>query len=729
MRCWVIVALLLAGSLVPGAPGASAASEAWEIKDPRGDARPGVLVTAPASLGVPNPVSDAGDIVSVSLDYEDPLTLRFAIQVADMKPPRLAATGLTTSDRLYLEFQGVGNSLEYRINTVVRGGSFSLAQDGSASWKDSLCIDNGARTDCGPDEVRLVRDPAASRYTIEIPKSLLIGLTPEGKQWTRDVDARVPPTALTGLHAEIFHFDGVYVFSAHWKDEVDQGSVPPLPLSQPMVNAAIRLGFTVAPSSYGDAGRPPTPWLLSPPKATVPAGGSADLTVQVTNTRDGKRIVNLTAQVGNGDAGWSARVTPNLEVPARSTRNVTITVTASPSLAHRTLETLLVVGRSIAHPEEVAYLRLTVAAAQGLAPGNEVHRFHSVQGRPFAPGAPCMTLCERPWTWLNPLESDPDADNVASGNQVVPVPYGRFNVVALAAAQDLVNHGPLFFDATKPAVATIALRARVGVDARISVTASLDAPSGRCYRESCREIPLFGGSKDVSIPQGESVFDIPLSLTAKPRVEAAGRILTVLIQVSTDDAKGLASGLDGMGLLLPKSRIEYPVLAPTTELIADSYLKIYPEGETDEFVNPGESRLYRIRVANEGPKQDRIRLLANASAEDWDVTVQPGDRFDLAPGESASIGILLAAPKSAREGEVRNVTVRIESELEPTGKALLFLRATAVTGADVQDDSSAFKADEDTAARVVKPPSGRSPGFGIVGVLFATVALLVFRRR
>lgn len=714
----VSVAVLLSGGILPMAAGQAPEGDPppWSIEDGSGD----VAIKGPATVPVPStPLTQLVDLKGLDLYGEDESGLWAEIRVGAFEEGTVLS-GTSRRVEYLVAFRLAEAAIEYQILATAWGGvpAGPPRPEGLPtvpSVDGHLCV-QVVEGGCG---LRLeldveIRDEADA-FRFWLPKSGLLGRSGAGMLLEPD---------LQGTPARLSPGDTLHDVSVEATLEPPSAAGP----------APTRLSDRVP-----DAGPAPEPFVFTRLTANVnvaaavrhgaarlPYVPEAEISVPFTvwNHGPAKRVIRLEYRTDPPSEPQEFNVTgPGaIAIPAHQSRNLSLALRAGPLDPAAEPIRLLVEGRSAGAPDEIALARARLVPGFALAPGAprlHLHAWPLAPTQTAADGALCGLPAGASCTvgFLSPDAEERDAvpDGSLRPEGAAPPGIWASTRSPLADAALINGTAPIAVQTTLRAAAPLS---GVRLEVRLAHRPAEGAGGGESFfraeaqanLDSAGTAVVFhatahagGGTNDTEIPAGHDI-----------RFE-----LVVL-----GEATGLAAGATkALELLTASSHIELPVRGPPTGALvaAGPRMLVTVAGDGDEFVNPGEGRLFNVTVANGGDLGRRVRVETELQANPgWNVHLLPGDAFDLAPDDSITVGVLVRAPSTAAEGEIALVQVTVRSD--DGASAAVRLRATAIQY-DVADDTGRALADEDASARLVAPPGrSRTPGAGVALAGLAAMA-------
>lgn len=712
MAGWrLLVALVLALPFL--LPSAATASEGdWEVKDPAGDAGPFGQAAPSGPLGA------SADLRSVRILNEDEVGFDLVLAVTELNVAPGGATCCVSSLSFDVAFKIGSSPAQYWISAEAEGGP---AADASSSFfvvaaTARAYLDVCNHHDCTGNGLPVAFDDAANEVRIHVPKDDLLGW---GGHDRDSPPAGLPETIRPGDRLSDLHVDSRLDepgFSAFEDRAPDDGAAPPYVFKAGTANGVVGLS-----------------WPERTDAIPVRVGANRSVPFTLTNRADGRRIVQLSYELQGPDDRvrnyhpWGPRT---IQLAAGDTRNFTLALRADAAALSGDGVRLVIRGVSLAHPDEVAYASALLEPGMELGPGANVLHFFAMPRPQF--GEPVdAAFCSVPHSVLNcrrgflsPLEEDPNAIAGTIQGSSSPSATGVWHYFDLWLLRPVGT--PIAFDPAVPIETTLRLTAPV--PGSYLVHASLE-----WGHEEDRGTVVESSAPAELSPSGTDVV-----LTGVPELGEApylpeGAQLELRVEVSADlsptaDAAFVAGGVEivpaGSAIKLPL--VELPASLRTEA--SPSAFQLSLKGSPDEFVNPGEARLFNLTVLDQAPEAHDLRLAAAPDRTGWSAEFLPGSVYRLAAGDTVRVGVLVHAPTDAKEGDV--ALVRVNGTDEAGGVGSVLLRVIATKGVDLPDDAARFHADEDARAKLVAPHAKNTPGPELVLAEGAIMGLgLALRRR
>lgn len=700
----ILVTLILALSTVPLLPsGASQAAGDLEVEDARGDVSP--FGFTPAGLP-PSAASDQADLTSLRMYGEDIDGLTIELGVANLKPQPSQA-GLFGGARYYVYFTLEGSEITYSATFYVYPGPYDPVAGTGPSGIARVPADFYVCVPvmgCFNQRIIATANWDESLVTGYLPKGALAGREPLfDETYPTGIPSIRAGSRLASIRAEASGNLGLY-------DQLpDSGFAGPYILKAGVPNEKVGValvqfdhGFTYSATGFFGT-------VADFPSASVTPGAPTLVQVRVSNHNAAKRIINISAQlVDPTDAAtWSVRVVNTLTIPGGDDRIINLIVNASDKVKHRDEALARVSARSLGFPDEVGSLRIRLVAAVPPTPTKNVLFAHMNNGITGI----CIGGCGGGYIWLNTLEEDPSsADDVG-----MPMQYStgltstRFSFDMTLDAQltrDLV------FDDSKTIEVTI-------------VSTCSPCPQG----EMILELQSDQGPIASGVAPFAPTTQVELAIVNDRVVQ--GSYLGLFGSMATSSPPPFVDGMNPK-IIGGKTKLELPVIPdpdakPGQRIpLGPAFMTLSAENATGEFIAPGKSKTIAVTVVNEGIEEDVVNIALKLEPDYWTASVEPGSKFRLKAGESATFGLLINAPANATEGETVDVLINATSEIDPTALAQLVVEATASENA--LDEEEEFAVDEDTELALEEAPK-KSPGLGFAGVVAAGLGFVVWQRR
>lgn len=720
-RCaWLVTVLLAAWFPMTPGQGQEPAGETWELTDATGDVRPSTAslfdedLTGGAGPGLPSSAAtDHLDIHRVFLEGENETTLTFGLEMGDVGPLVDGVDIDVTAPAYLIHFRLTGALAgAYRLEW---GYGFGCLLCSRSVDFYSVCSDDEFSYDCrGQNGVEVDESAGVARFRVDRDLFSYLADGASGKihagdrlegVWAesrddaladRAPDADEAPDAFTFRHGTAN--DGLALLLEDEREDADEGGRPFVPASR-------------------------TRWL------GATAGEATTHRLLVWNRLSSKQVVNLAYELDGDAAAWNVTVPPAVVVAAGDAVPVTMTVTVPSTVAHREGVWMKVRATAAGAPGEIGLFPARLIASLSPSPTQNVLYFHTSEERfPFW-GVDELDQATDPatgefnrysWPALNVLQSDDSYEEVPWSVGCLGRSYPQYVGMDTPLASDLL------FDVKGGLVLDLSLRATRAAD--FTVTA---------YVFAGEELVAKGSTRSAI-----GTADTPVSLTM-PVALRSGRINatdgSVYAALEIEEESAAPTGVPffyfcggGFGpvetlVLLPGgSTLTMPLLDLPPEAVTTSSgerrlsLSLRPGKGSLEYVNPGETVAFPLRITNEGLHPESARLALNVSGGAWRAELRPGSRVDIAPGESANATLLVHASAAAQEGERLTVQVSVASKVEPGVLSTLNLVAVATRGIDLEDEADAAPAVKGKKAKDSPAPSP---------LMALGAALLIYRRR
>ncbi len=180
----------------------------------------------------------------------------------------------------------------------------------------------------------------------------------------------------------------------------------------------------------------------------------------------------------------------------------------------------------------------------------------------------------------------------------------------------------------------------------------------------------------------------------------------------------LEPALTGGRMTLPLFEYRDPVVDVFAQLAG---LDLRHADRAEKFVNPGETVLFNLTLANEGAIDDVFELRVNGTNQEW-ARVLGDTRIFVGTGNERHVVVAVTPPTDAPDGAVTDLVVTVASVAEPTVQGNVRVEATVDSLVDRTDEGFLV---QDAEGRLT---SKESPG-PAVGLLLAGLAAAALRRR
>ncbi|MBI2078017.1 MAG: hypothetical protein HYT80_06570 [Euryarchaeota archaeon] len=735
----VVAAVLVIAGALP-IVGAQSADE-WRLPDGTGDqfyvARSGQTVPVGA-----NPATSHTDLRGVTIRNEDETSLEFAflvsyLKVRPAKDPANAIrydcggsglsqgggfSGPVSSRATYeLAFGLADTDIKFRVDVRVLGDYDGPGATGAFVARSAiayLCVEWGGPQGGGRIQPAVVQfDEANFAIRIVVRKDAMMARLPDprgrGSLEVRPTPVPVPLDQGSRLvdfvaGSNIPQLDTYICCTDHEtvRDVApNQGPSPEFVLQRSTANRVIALELAGGATALG-----------------VAPGVNISIPARLVNGASGKRLVFLSfaAVTDSGDApGYSVSGPAALTVPAGE---------ANPPVR------LVARGVSTGYESEIAGVTVPLQPSPVLGPNANVVFVHAApnpgpfDGLPapaYAAGCNGWTPCATPF--LSAWESDPAA--------VVPDEFPQllfFGSTGIGGSFEALQSGPPFplplaFAPGQPARVDLKLKADAPIDnIAVKVTLAAQVP-GEPLRPGRN---LGTGQAAGSASSGGSLVTVTVTPPDPNGLFLpAGSRLTAVVDFRIPHGPGSAGIARGLMVVGRESKITLPLVEVPEDLLLGAtgpFQLTAPDGRED-FVNPGEARLFNLTLINQSPERHDVHVDLAASPSSWRASVVPGADFRLDSGDAIRLAVRVFAPAQAAEGERGSVWVNATQE----GSTAAGLRLTAIAtrGVELEDDVQPYEPDADTKAKLVSEAPAKQPGPGALGVLAAVAVVILFGRR
>lgn len=754
-----LVGLALVLGTLPVLPGAGAVDAApWHIDDAAGDQtlHADVLVPGPGAPVSSNPVSTSTDLRGVTIEGETPLGLWVDFQVASLKVKASPHSGVSyrcagaggSANSGYdplggmadfeMDFGLAGTAFVYQLHADVYGswtgtdtGNTFIAGDANAY----LCVDQkgGRFGGLNTQAAQATLDEATSSVRVWLPKESILGVGPPpfANFFGSTGTDRPRPASLsagdrltdfavsTRLDAPIV--GPVLFFPPYFEDHApDAGKAPDYTFASSAANQVISV-------HVGDG-----KGLLS-----IVPGSNQSVPFSLENQGAAKRIVKMHYSIdGPKDkAGAYGVVGPAAAtLSGGSVANFTLALKSPTDAAAADHVALVVTGEAVAGEGDTAYARVEVVPGPVLAPGHDVLFLHGRQD-PSTSSSEAATVCiVQPALCGDPffstLEKDPGAaDPDRAWMFMLPTgPTNPMTAFLPTVGQDVGLAAPVALDPAGTLDLGLSVKAAADLGSvRWDVTVSSTSPgepSERMVAEGGADAAVGASSATVTIRMPAEVRDHPL-------LPAGSKFLlrvTATVPASPGAAASLATG--GIEVDGGATRLRLPVVPLPDDLRLEALpldFQLSVVGDHQDFANSGEGRLFNLTLLNQVAEVRDVRIALSELPAGWTAKVLPGDAFRLQPADTLRLGVLIIAPKDAKEGDRASVWANATREgSKPVGVKLTLV---VTNGVDLRDDSHRDLVDPDAKARLLEAKKKDTPGLEAVPVLAALAALAWRRRR
>lgn len=762
------VALLVA--IWTGVPSAAAqvAGEPYVVPDGAGDVSldlPGPT-PLPALPAHPLPATDPVDLLEIRIDGEDEVGLEFAVKLADLQANPLVVLPFNSDEAQYgihfaLQGTDVTYTLAWRLQLFYALPGQSERR-GVHGVRTEFCLVSGEGGDNRFPEG--CKNQQASEGTVDwdqnvlrayVTKDALMGQDPADDGYGFEDPAI--PRLTRGMRLSDLYATTVQGFPSSVRDRApDSGFAPEYAFKELAANTKVRLGRDegakatrnesepgIPPGGGGGGGIPLPPNEPRPGDEVAVSPGEPTLVpLRIVNNNAGKRLLNLTARPVDPDVAtnWKLKIARSVQVPGGDSRVVNLIVEAAPDVQHRDEIKIVVLGRSLGFPDEIAGARLTLKASAPPGPEKKTLYFHAASDPdsqdpisicgPFPCSADVIT-------WLNTLRADSPRADLDQGARIGE--GNSFEEDQIVFRHRFILDTPLAHDVLMDATVPVEAKLDFKTDVEFPADVSMTAETTKTRKEIGHAAP-----KSVTIKTGTPVALSFLANPAANRISVTDERIAVEIVVQTPLAgvglaatsfPSLPAGTSGFLFVPAQSEIAFPFIPDpnaTRVSLANGPALITLASRNPgliEYVNPGKTKLLNATVTNEGIDPDEAVLEVTASDPAWAVSIRPGLRFQLAPGDNAKFAVLVRAPAGAQEGDSVSLLVNASSANNPAAYSQLRYTVIAITSQEIDDEAGFYERDADNDAKVVTRKSNDTPGFGLALAFAALAALLQAARR
>lgn len=754
MRAVGSVLVLLAMSFVAVLPPVTAQEGAapWRISEDAGDVSP----MEPNAAGVPaNPTVSHADLVALEIDQEDEAGLRVSILVDELVV-RWVADCCQSRTAYVVSFKLGSSPVEYKLRFSLWSSDLPAADAGSiyavASWWGYFCVNAPGDWCTLEQRADLTLDDAGNAIRFWIPKESLLGQSPDEDRGfiIRGGDEPQPPP---GLPPVLKAGDRLTEFRVESSYYLTRGSVcavaaclpvfpPPATLEDAMpdggpadesyafthgsANGPVRLRLTGADSD-GDL--------------PVLNGLNQSVRFELKNTQAAKRLVKLEYKLDGPEAalGRYAVFGPStISIPAETERNLTLALNVSGDAADEDDVRLIVRGTTVGHPEELAYAAARLIPSPTLTPEANILYLHarSVSRTPVAPLD--TVVCRLPEFFLGYEEPCRTGFISPRKDEEGTDPTGRIGGFQFPEDEEL--HLGYLMPALRSLPAPVALDPAKPIEIDVQLVAEIptDGLTFQAFLFNDDDFEtLFEAKAEGSVGPAPTTIQFhgtPQVAEGETSVIPAGTglVFGFLVSSSLSPTGGASWAAKGIEIVAPASQIRMPVreLPPEYQIKAvPGLFQLQPLGSVEDHVNPGESVAFNVTLLNQGTTEGVVDLSTTLDAPPgWSARVVPGNAFKLAPGEAFQVGVLVAAPRDANEGDLVGVWLNATSR-ESGSVASLRFNAIAVGGVDQPDAGASYAVDPEAQGHLVVPDGKGTPGPELVAALGVAALVGAWMRR
>lgn len=698
----------------------------WRMEDTEGDAG----LFGPFVVPGTENQGAAADIHALRIQDEDitGFTLVFELGSVALGEPSLQVFG---SDAYYRAMFTLEDSpLDYTV--MVQG--WNLAWDPAAAEpvmldEDSMYAEICTRISgsfCEYYSLDFVLDEEADEIQVRIPKNRLLPgghvIAPPGGGGGGGGDGepvQVPSSINAGDRLVDFSaYSGIFLNGISYGDNAPDGEQPvPFTFTTGMANGIVRLDLEG--------------WNT----LSVLPGTNQSVKLFVSNLAAGKRLVQFEYGFKGDPQGAQVFGPPSIKIPGGETRNVTLKLDLPANFDFEQDVSLYVKSTSLGQADEIGYSQRLLDAGFILGPNANTLYFHEQRFSTTGSAQLDEVWCDFSWCSEGLLSAWPDDERAYEGKRIPP----SWSNTGLSESQETFwlylwdqPGQPIAFDRNEEIEVDVTLEPFLdfpNANVRVTIQYTTADESGVLFDESEQATLKPSGTTltfkgPVRAPEdreGIAIVDDSLGLWMAVVVESALPSPQIMTQFTQDTQ-----------IVADKSQIRFPLLPLPEDLLQpelDGALQISSGTGLEDFVNPGEGRLFNLTILNQDVLAHRADVTFESLLPGWAVQVMPGQVFDLEAGDSVNVGVLVTAPTGAAEGEIGMVRINATDDNDvSTG---LVLRVTATSGIDLPDDTGKFQADEEDTRKLAINERKGTPGPAALSLLavLGIGAALVRRRR
>lgn len=709
-------------TFVLGAPATPAQTgPGWSQEDPAGDQF--LAGPAPGTPVPPSPATSHTDLRKVQIFGENELGFYLRIVVQELHVASSPAHHVEPGVEFTINFKLTTAPTEFALHLRVYGNWNRPDATGAFEATGALATLYHCPTHvCDSRRLSsLTLEDELNAILVWVPKEDLLDRT-----YTDDLGFVIrgdlnPGDRLTGLR--VVSTNPQLPGPTHVQDQLpNQGELPPYSFEQVTANTKIVAKFSAHTLSR-----------FQQPGISVVDGDSTAIAFRLANLAGAKRIILLDYDIKGPSAAvglYRPEGPTTVTLQAAERREFTLVLHVASAAEPVDGIRLAIRGSSVAYPGEVAHASSLLVPLQPLGPSTNVLFFHAREGANRLPiqgtGPPpvCNPTLAPCWSgYLSPYETEAGepTDARISGSY-------RFSSttssVEFRVAMDAPAPSPIKIDRDRP------------VEIEVVLVSPADAPDltlkADLVVEDFDRTAIFSAEAVApSSPQGVAVRLSGLPQLPPDRTLHERPLLALQLTVTPSaNPSSTVQGWTRAVEILPKgSHIRLPLAAlDEPAKIVGAPLQLSVVGDREEFVNPGEWRLFNVSLLNQGTARERVQLSSSFAipVEGWTTEIQPGSVFDLDVGDAITVGLLARAPVEAPEGQRATVHLNASTESGFVVGVDLFLTATQF---DVPDDRGHYQADEDAARKLVLPPKANTPGPQAATLLLALSLLVLWRPR
>jgi MYXO-CTERM domain-containing protein len=247
---------------------------------------------------------------------------------------------------------------------------------------------------------------------------------------------------------------------------------------------------------------------------------------------------------------------------------------------------------------------------------------------------------------------------------------------------------------------------------------------------------LFIGEGNQVMKAGSEAVEVSFLPTLDATRIPAGSVLSYRVELTTPISNAPSAAMRPT-IAFKESQLQLPVIADPNATagvapsLGDAFLSLTVKGDREEFVNPSEARAFQLTVLNEGAIEDVVTLAAIVDGDGCRAEFKPGDKYRLAPGDSARFGVLVYAPVNPKEGAQCKVHVNATSRVDPSTVASRDLLVTITRGVDTPNDADNYTSNQDAASKLDVERGGKKSPSAPIGpfILLLLAGVWAVRRR
>lgn len=700
-----LVVVLLA-VLLPLPARAQEAPTSWPLADAANDVR---LVYPPTSSSAPLPNALHVPFLDLtSVQFEDPSEPNLLIRIkttGGFKPDQ--DSGLDKDSLLF--------SIQFRVASGELLGVDMWARvlaDASLAFLETarFCASPSERVGCFESrlvELRLhVEDGAA---VVEVPKSFLTkGRTPLAPRtaWT------LPDMLRAGDLVK-----DIVVRAQHHPLLLSSDLTPRLLDRAPDTGSAVYALKT--PSNAHDLD-------VKPDRSAVVEGETSLVPVTVKNDRPAKRLVSFEATVVSSSPGahWDVNLTSSALLAGGRAANVTLRVNAGPLDATNRATIRLVASvlnePGVRHVQDWEFLAVPAWGAQ--ANVFRIHGWRHPQGSgPIAP-----VYDEGLLTRAKTEPGAEDQEPIEMARYFSPAET-RFYLELRANAPDGPREAlpnPVTVR-DEPAKLHLEILASQKLDGEIQVELYSD------------KLPFGTLRKSWAFQEGANLIDLEVPLNPMlnrlvPGIDSLrGRFSIIDTTVAAPATWPVKDALP-FKVRPQVSTLTLPIDRDLETVPSEDLPRVTLAASEDvaDYVNTGERIIFEVDLRNEDTRPVSLELEVGNLSEGWRARVLPSTRANLGVGGEVHLGVEVASPANAREGDFSFAVLR--ALLSDTREVVASIKFRITNTDFVARENETFAAREEDQAELAPRSSGGSPGPSVPWMLLGLLGVAIYglsRRR